>query len=107
MRRRLVCEGGGSSQNTSEELRGDSDSHPPTAPQPGGLAGAEPHPGAELGGPDKASPPRERSSPEALPLAQRLLSSRQELFHHRKIWTKITTPRASVPEVVLAQPGYF
>lgn len=39
----------------------------------------------------------ERGSPQALPPAQRLLSSRQELFHRRKIWTKIT-PRASAPE---------
>lgn len=79
---------------------------PHCTPPGGGLAGAEPRPGAELGVRDKAPPPGERSSPEALPLAQRLLSSRQELFHQRKIWTKIT-PRASVPEVVLAQPGYF
>lgn len=56
---------------------------------------------------DKAWPlPREREGPEALLLAQRLLGSREELFHHRKIWTKIT-PRASVPEVGLAQPDYF
>lgn len=39
----------------------------------------------------------ERGSPQALPPAQRLLSSRRELFHHRKIWTEIT-PRASAPE---------
>jgi len=48
----------------------------------------------------------ERAGPEALPLAQRLLSSRHELVHRRKIWPTITPP-ASAPEVGLAQPHYF
>lgn len=65
---------------------------PTPAPCPRGLAGTEPplkHPiaGAELWVLDKAG---ERDCPEALPLAQHLLSSREELFHRRKIWTEIT-----------------
>lgn len=98
MCRRLVREVGNRAlpkQQRGESTRelGVGSSRP--APCPRGLAGAEPLPpspkqpiaGAELWVLGKAG---ERDCPEALPLAQHLLSSREELFHHRKIWTEIT-----------------